>query len=147
MQFCKEKLLACRNIYLFTHLVNCLKYRHTWHIFHRRRLDYLTFELQNHPHINALYARYRSVPVFLIIHQSLQNLLFYDPNLVSFQRVTVGGHHQYTNMGQDVTNIKSELIKTQCWRYHSVIKVRLRQCISVNEEGEQFTQDYWCSCS
>jgi len=39
-------------------------------------------------------------------------------------------------MGQAVTNIKSELIKPQCWRYQPVIKVRLCKCISVSEKGE-----------
>lgn len=119
----------------------------TWHTFLWHRLVYLTFEPKNYPCIYVLCTCYRSGPVFQTIHWSLQNLLFYDPNLVSFQRETVGGHHQYTNMGQAVTDTKSELINTQRWRYPSVIKVRLCQCISVNEEGEQFTQDYQCSCS
>lgn len=41
-------------------------------------------------------------------------------------------------MGQAVTNIKSELIKQQCWRYQFTIKVRLHQFISVNDEGDEF---------
>lgn len=58
----------------------------TWHTFHRHILDYLTFEPQNYLCVSTLYSCYRSVYIFQVIHQSLQCLLFCDPNLVSFQR-------------------------------------------------------------